>query len=361
MKSLIPDHTAVKPAVIAFDWGGTLMWNDPQATGPMMTWPQVAAVPGVQVALEALSKKYQLVVATNAADSTEEQIKVALARVGLDAYFSEIFTTRRTGHRKPETAYFRAICKEMNRSPQEMIMVGDDVEYDAAAAVTAGWQAIWYNPAFNAAPDHMPVHAQEVYNMDDLPAALERMAGIPSLALSRQWLAANGATPRLYSHVYGVAATAYQMAIWMNANGHAVDSILTHRGGLLHDLARPVKDDGRSHADIAAEQLSQQGLSRLANIADRHMLFRPLEGNPPASNEESLVYFCDKLVEMNQIVPVSKRLEALSNRYHLDPVRLLQIQEYLNNLQADLCQKAGIHPARLVEELKNSLGVEEPA
>ncbi|NTV35362.1 MAG: hypothetical protein HGA53_00245, partial [Anaerolineaceae bacterium] len=61
------------------------------------------------------------------------------------------------------------------------------------------------------------------------------------------------------------------------------------------------------------------------------------------------------------IVPVSKRLEALSNRYHLDPVRLLQIQEYLNNLQADLCQKAGIHPARLVEELKNSLGVEEPA
>ncbi|NTU75058.1 MAG: HAD family hydrolase [Anaerolineaceae bacterium] len=145
MKSLIPDHTAVKPAVIAFDWGGTLMWNDPQATGPMMTWPQVAAVPGVQVALEALSKKYQLVVATNAADSDETAIRAALERVELNQYIERVYCQRSIGFYKPSADYFTHVLNDLQLEAREVLMVGDSFPTDILGASRCGLWAVWLN------------------------------------------------------------------------------------------------------------------------------------------------------------------------------------------------------------------------
>ena len=35
---------------VIFDWGGTLMLEDPRYYGPMVDWPEVAAVDGIRAA-----------------------------------------------------------------------------------------------------------------------------------------------------------------------------------------------------------------------------------------------------------------------------------------------------------------------
>ncbi|KOE91138.1 hypothetical protein ACS91_07585, partial [Vibrio parahaemolyticus] len=61
--------------VYLFDWGDTLMIDFPDQIGKMCDWVNVQAVNGALQTLEALSKQNQIYVATNAADSTESDIK----------------------------------------------------------------------------------------------------------------------------------------------------------------------------------------------------------------------------------------------------------------------------------------------
>ncbi len=73
--------------VYLFDWGDTLMIDFPDQTGKMCDWENVQAVNAALQTLEALSKQHQIYVATNAADSTESDIKLTFDRVGLSLYF----------------------------------------------------------------------------------------------------------------------------------------------------------------------------------------------------------------------------------------------------------------------------------
>jgi len=69
---------------IVFDWDDTLMKVFPESQGPMVDWSHVEGIPGVKPTLERLSSRYHLAVATSAKDSNMEQVRLALARVGLD-------------------------------------------------------------------------------------------------------------------------------------------------------------------------------------------------------------------------------------------------------------------------------------
>ena len=76
---------------ILFDWGDTLMRVFPEYDGPMVGWPEVAAVSHAAEALEALRPGWLLAVATNAAASEEADIRAALRRAGLDRFFDRIY------------------------------------------------------------------------------------------------------------------------------------------------------------------------------------------------------------------------------------------------------------------------------
>jgi putative hydrolase of the HAD superfamily len=337
---LTPRLTPPEITTVAFDWGGTLMKEFAGQFGAMADWPQVEAVEDAREALEGLSQKYRLVVATNANESNEPQIRAALARVGLDAYFSEIFTKGRVNSRKPEKAYFQTMARMLNEDPGRIAMVGDDYLYDAAGSELAGLNGIWFNPACTPAPGLSLLPRQEIHDLRDVQAGIDGLR-IPALGMCLAWLASQNVSANLLAHVQGVANVAYLLALWLAQAGEKVDVTLAQRGGLLHDVAKLMRVEGKHHGQLGEELLLEQGQSELASISRRHMLFGPQEGLPPKTWEQKVVYLADKLVEKNQLVTVEERLEALDRRYRIEDSQMKVILPYVLALQEEICSRVG--------------------
>jgi putative hydrolase of the HAD superfamily len=325
----------------------------------MVDWPQVSAVDGAGKALEQLHGHFRLFVATNAAESSARQVCAALERVNLAHYFESVFTMHELGSRKPDPTFFLALSDQIGVLPQDCVMVGDDLQVDVAGAISAGWRAVWLNPGSLPYPALLPLHHADIAGMDDLPSALETLH-LPSYMQSLQWLQSAGGSHNLLAHVHTVAALAYQMALWIRANQHQVDPILAHRGGLLHDLSKAAsfqsKDHQEDHGEMAAKLLSDLHQPVLAEIARRHLLFRPLEPDrSPETIEQKLVFFMDKLVEHNRVVPLEERIHHLRQRYSLDPARLDALMPHLHAMQRELCSLAGVDPEDLIPKLQRAI------
>lgn len=130
---------------ILFDWGDTLMVDNPEYSGSMYQWPNIELCEGAAGALESLSKNYQCHVATNAADSSEEDIWLAFRRCELDQFISKIFCFKSLGFQKPNTDYFEAIQKSLACEKKELLMVGDSWDKDMVGALAFGLDGIWVN------------------------------------------------------------------------------------------------------------------------------------------------------------------------------------------------------------------------
>lgn len=285
---------------LVFDWGDTVMETFPAYAGAMVNWPKVAAVKGIADALQVLSTDYQCVIGTNARDSDAAQIRAALERVHVAKYFSEIFTFAELGACKPDEAFYRAIESRLGRDREEYLMIGDSYATDILGAWHAGWKSAWYNPLKTHCAGHLPVHEFQLQDMRDLPALLHAPE-LPSLNTCLEWLQFNQVSSNLLIHAQLVAACAYQMALWLNRNNTAVNPILAHRGGLLHDLAKLWPEKGMDHGLAANLWLKSKGQDQLAEIASRHMIYALLdEARRPRTWEEKLVYLADKLVEKEQ-------------------------------------------------------------
>jgi putative hydrolase of the HAD superfamily len=133
--------------IILFDWGDTVMIDsNPISALPMASLPNLEIVPGVDSVLEVLhASQRKIILTTNAAISTEEQISEALARVGLDKYFERIFCFKNTYLLKGED-FYRYILKDLDIDPSQVLMIGDNFEKDVLAPSSVGIQAIWFNP-----------------------------------------------------------------------------------------------------------------------------------------------------------------------------------------------------------------------
>jgi HAD superfamily hydrolase (TIGR01509 family) len=147
-----------------FDWGNTLMEDLPGQSGPMALWPEVKIVPGAFDVLRQLSQQGKCYIATNAEDSTAEQIRQALQRVGLETFINDIFCFQEIGFKKPDVAYFHAIIKHLDAPKSSVIMIGDSLEKDIQGAISAGIDAIWFNRYDNVFPQGV----QSVARLDDL-------------------------------------------------------------------------------------------------------------------------------------------------------------------------------------------------
>lgn len=144
---MTPSTTPIQPAHYLFDWGDTLMRDDPQATGPMATWPRVEALPGAAATLRALAAGAGCHIATNARDSSAADIRRALDRVGLGRYITHIFCFREIGAEKPSEKFFATIVERLGCRRDEVVMVGDNLEKDVRGALARGICAIWLNVA----------------------------------------------------------------------------------------------------------------------------------------------------------------------------------------------------------------------
>lgn len=131
--------------VFLFDWGDTLMRDDPAQHGPMRLWPQVSALPGALEMLEWLHASGRVGIASGASDSDASDIRAALARVGLDRFIDVIFCSRSLGLSKTDPLFWQAIIDSLKIPAARIIMVGDSFEADVATSQAAGIRAIWFN------------------------------------------------------------------------------------------------------------------------------------------------------------------------------------------------------------------------
>jgi putative hydrolase of the HAD superfamily len=131
--------------IVLFDWGDTVMYDDPLLTVPMSEWSTVRAVEGIADILADLQASgRQVILATGAVISDESQIRRALARAGLDVYFSRIYCLKTTGLPKGE-AFYRHILADLNVPASDALMIGDSFEKDVQIPNALGVYAVWFN------------------------------------------------------------------------------------------------------------------------------------------------------------------------------------------------------------------------
>lgn len=139
-------ETPLPYPTVLFDWGDTVMRDDPASTMPMVEWPTIEVIEGIADVLADLhARGRRIVLATSASISDEGQIRGALARGGLDRYFSRIYCFKNTGLPKGE-AFYRHILSDLGIPASEALMVGDGFEKDVQAANAVGIFAVWFNP-----------------------------------------------------------------------------------------------------------------------------------------------------------------------------------------------------------------------
>ena len=177
--------------VVFLDWGNTLMVDNGMREGPMKDWDSVEAEAGAQEALLRLRARYRLVVATNAGDSPAFLVRLALARVGLDDYVDDVVSSADVGDHKPNYAFFRAALllqgeRGLPLDPRRAVMVGDGTTNDIAGAQRAGMWTIWYNPTKRRFPDGAQPPDAVIKKLSDLPATVDRLAGVQPEKRSRK-------------------------------------------------------------------------------------------------------------------------------------------------------------------------------
>ena len=160
----MPEHPVRYPTIL-LDWGDTVMRDHPEITTiPMVEWETIEVIEGIAEVLEYLrSSGRQIVLATSAEISDEGQIRGALARGGLDAYFSYIYCFKNTHLPKGE-AFYRHILHDLHVSPSEVLMVGDHLEKDVQIPNSLGMFAVWFNPRSDEtrkAELHVTVHSMQ--------------------------------------------------------------------------------------------------------------------------------------------------------------------------------------------------------
>ncbi|GMQ46456.1 GNAT family N-acetyltransferase [Vibrio sp. 10N] len=131
--------------IYLFDWGDTLMVDDPTQSGKMCDWLKVQPVEGAEALLSGLAKYCPIYVATNAKDSAEQDVKRAFERAQLAEYLSGYFCFSNLGVGKDDDDFYPRIASKLNTDTSQLVMTGDQLERDILPARRAGLRTNWFN------------------------------------------------------------------------------------------------------------------------------------------------------------------------------------------------------------------------
>lgn len=233
-----------------------------------------------------------------------------------------------------------------------------DADYDFLKNLSNTWiKRVWFNPGGEIAPDPYPVQDAELRNLDQA-IKMKVLLDKPSLAQCLGWLDEWGVPTNVRTHSDVVSWSAYVLAVKLLDKGITVDPVLTHRGGLLHDIDKIATLDMKGiHGRMGADFLIKQGYPQLAEIIREHIMTRIM--CPKAKDwgwEVKLVYFCDKLVEGDNLVTFDTRLDALMGRYPLYVGPMLEAAPAIWALSDEICEILSIMDhEELIEMLKEVL------
>jgi HAD superfamily hydrolase (TIGR01549 family) len=97
---------------------------------------------GVPEVLEYLSTYYDLYIASNGPQKSQEQ---KLRNTNLLKYFKGILSSEVAGYSKPHQEYFDYLFKVFNITPNDSVFIGDSLTSDIIGANNNNMYSIWYN------------------------------------------------------------------------------------------------------------------------------------------------------------------------------------------------------------------------
>ena len=127
-------------------------------------------LPGAEAAVEALSKKYRLFIASNGTASVQHS---RMTSANLYRFFENVFVSQNIGHNKPAREFFEACFDQIpGFDITRAVMVGDSLSSDIKGGINAGMKTIWVNPSHGSGK----VKADyEIDSITQLEALLETM------------------------------------------------------------------------------------------------------------------------------------------------------------------------------------------
>ncbi len=129
-------------------------------------------LPGAEAAVQALSKKYRIFVASNGNSAVQGP---RMANSGLNAYVEKAFVSEALGENKPSKAYFDLCFAQIpGFDPAKAMMVGDSLTSDIQGGINAGIRTCWVNTfgktnTTDIHPDY------EIPSLSHLEALLEKL------------------------------------------------------------------------------------------------------------------------------------------------------------------------------------------
>ena len=128
-------------------------------------------LPGAEEAVDALSKKYRLFLASN---GTAVVQKGRMTSANLYRFFETVFVSQEIGHNKPSKEYFEACFARIPGFDKEKAMiVGDSLSSDIRGGLNAGIKTVWVNPSHKDCGDTKPDY--EIEALSQLEALLEEL------------------------------------------------------------------------------------------------------------------------------------------------------------------------------------------
>ena len=148
---------------------------DVDVTGCAKTYEQNLSIghyflPGAEEAVDRLSKKYRLFLASN---GTAVVQKGRMTSANLYRFFEKVFVSQEIGHNKPSKAYFDACFAQIpGFAPDKAMIVGDSLTSDILGGIHAGIRTCWVNPQHLPHPEHIRPDCQIEY-LSQLEALLD--------------------------------------------------------------------------------------------------------------------------------------------------------------------------------------------
>ena len=129
-------------------------------------------LPGAEEAVDRLSKKYRLFLASNGTASVQ---KGRMTSANLYRFFEKVFVSQEIGYNKPSLEYFNTCFAQIpDFDPKKAIMVGDSLTSDIQGGIRAGIATCWVTAADT--PDHPTIRPDyRIESITQLESLLETL------------------------------------------------------------------------------------------------------------------------------------------------------------------------------------------
>ncbi len=127
-------------------------------------------LPGAEEAVDRLSKKYRLFLASNGTASVQ---KGRMTSANLYRFFEQVFVSQEIGWNKPAKEYFDVCFARIPGFDREKAMiVGDSLTSDIRGGINAGIRTVWVNPEKKNCGEIKPGY--EIESLSQLEGLLEK-------------------------------------------------------------------------------------------------------------------------------------------------------------------------------------------